>query len=164
MEYQVLFDASKEGYVWWGPALGLVLLAFELLLWKQCRQMPFKRELVFVFLVVGILFTACLTISAFTGSYGDYTEVRNRISTNQYEVTEGPIINFQPGGVDGRKVESFTVNNVTFRYNAADVGNPGFRSESGLHGPLTNGVYARVSYFFDPERDQNIILKLEVRK
>lgn len=164
MEYQLLFDASRQGYAWWMPALGLGLLAFELLLWKQRRQIPFRRELVFVFLVFSILFTASLTIAAFTGSYGYYTKVQNRISAGQYQITEGPITNFQPGGVDGSKVESFAVNNVTFRYNAADAGIPGFKSESGLGGPLNNGLYVRVAYFYDPERDQNIILKLEVRK
>ena len=70
------------------------------------------------------------------------------------------LFNVHPMPYGGHDYESFTINNIKFRY--SDFNNwGGFNKTSSHGGPINkNGQYIRISYFKDD--NENIICKLEI--
>jgi len=116
-----------------------------------------------VFSVLFLVVAAGWSVASLSG-YQPYTDAERVLRENRALVVEGPVENFEPEQFGGSKDEQFTVQQVVFRYSSSDLSNPGYKQASGLTGPLRPGLPVRVHYFHDPARDQNIILKLEIKK
>jgi hypothetical protein len=86
--------------------------------------------------------------------------------SGDFDVVEGHVTQFHPGGWWNKERESFVVNGsaatghagVTFSYSDSNLGNGGFRYSFGPDGLLHLGGHVRVTY------REGRILKLEILK
>ncbi|ELV8627344.1 hypothetical protein QNF03_004076 [Vibrio cidicii] len=166
--YEVVFDIKYEGF--WSLAFilpgVLFILIFvigirkkdKLLGWnikvlgKPATKRSLNVSLVF-FLVFSVFWTGL-------AGYGVGTKLYSMLSSyeqGKYSVVEGPVENFDPMPYAGHKTESFTVQGVKFSYSDFII-EPGFNNTASHGGPISEGLYVRVSYI------NNVILKLEVKQ
>jgi hypothetical protein len=168
MEYQVVYDASQEGYSWWWLLIPILLIIVGIISWRRREALKSRINLPIVAdalgssaLGCGLLLIVCLTIIGFLVSYTSYSNAQQILQTGEIQVVEGQVENFIPQPAFDNGVESFTVNGVGFKYSAATISH-GFNQSSTHGGPINrNGIQVRISYYDDQSGD-NVILKLEV--
>jgi hypothetical protein len=169
VQYQVVYDASHEGYAWWWLAIPLfmILIALGGLRSRKTANLP-NAEMadgcVVLFGFFFIMFALCAGIIGFLFSYNSYYAAQQTMQQGRAAVVEGTVEDFISQPPFDRKVESFTVHGVHFEYAAASAG-VGFHNTSTHGGPINrNGIQVRIHYFVDPASHQNVILKLEVAR
>lgn len=164
MKYEVVFDVAQAGYRnWWFPACGLLFLGFCILIKffaKQMAEKPFQfgeivptpnptkppsksRLLPPICLTV---FCLLWVVLAFTGTLTDYLNLREAIDSGRYEIVEGKVTDFTPGGEwRGHTTESFLVKGKRFEYSWYSV-TAGFNQTEPHGGPVREGLWVRIAH------------------
>jgi len=164
MTYKTIYDAFLPNtsaippniFILGGMAVGLAML----IMWLY-YQKPELRKLTLT--LAGSMGLAILVLLlAETVLPVPNSEPSARFNNVKIVVTEGPVTDFKSATVGGRKVEEFRVNGILFQYNPADLSNPGYKRVSGDTGPIKEGIAVRIHYYHDDNRNQNIILRLEI--
>jgi hypothetical protein len=165
--YDVVFDVTREWPDLRLPAVGLLLLAAAVVLWRYRRKplmgwpgaglaAPGARAL-----LLGVLmaFSALWTLGVGGYVLGTYAVAVWDLHTGNVRVVEGPVQSFQPESISGHGMETFRVQGVRFEY-SADQYTPGFHRSHRDGGPMRGDVQARIHYSIrgtDPA-----ILRLEI--
>lgn len=155
MRYVVLFDASRQQYQWWFPAIGFALLvagAIALLILKKVHTHRFVRRSA----TLVIFFAACWTSYVWFSTYREYTNCVAAINQHRYLTVEGQVEDFHPMPKSGHSDECFRVRQETFCYSDYAI-TPGFNQTSTHGGPIRPGLPLRIAYL------DGYIIRLEVR-
>jgi hypothetical protein len=110
----------------------------------------------------GILFTSfAVLISAFIIPYQitEYRQTRRIFTNKSYQIVEGKVKNYYPMAAGGHDTERFTVDSVQFEYSDYDLTDYGYNNAASKGGVIKEGLYVRIWYFNNGNR--NVILKLE---
>ncbi|MFZ6654515.1 hypothetical protein [Undibacterium sp. TJN19] len=158
LNYQMVFDASANGYdAWYFPAIGLLLTLIGAILLRYADALPFTgpasvstKAFRWFFFTVSVVFT----LGSIT-TYTDYLSAKNAIAENRAKVVEGVVTEFSPMPASGHGSEHFCVRDVCFSFSDNTV-NAGFNRTSAHGGPIWQGKIVRVHYV------GNIIVKLEI--
>jgi hypothetical protein len=113
------------------------------------------------FLLVG-----ALMFSLYLGYYEIYNFIitKRLFKNEKYQRVEGYVKNFVPMPFGGHQAESFEVEGIKFQYSDYDDSDYGFTRTKSHGGPIDSGKYVRISYIRDARMENNIIIKLEIRK
>ena len=148
IRYRLIYDVASGGYTdWWFSGFGLVLLAvFGIQLRRSMRERePIGKRWLFY---AGVLFMALWVVFAFSSTYAAYTGLRDRLVSGQYTLVEGVVQDFRAGDAIAHEPETWSVQSggrtYHYRYNPA-VLEPGYRSFSGKHGPISSGKHVRIA-------------------
>jgi hypothetical protein len=156
VDYQVAFDAAREGYHgWWFGLFGLIFAGIGLTMVGETRA---ARGAMKVFAWVFVGFSILWTGVATCLPYREHQKAVERLAKGQTEVVEGPVENFRPQPRGGHARERFTVKGVAFSF-SDNVLTPGFHRTVARGGPLREGLPVRINY--DPRHQ---ILRLEIPK
>ena len=161
MKYSILFDITQShDKPWLFPFLILSFIAvgsivvFYFRFGRQTDIGKIVRTLV-VSCSLAVLCSCICSVSIFP----QYDSAPLVLESNNARVVEGVVTDFKRVSKDN---EEYTVKGVYFRYGPSDLSNPGYKQSSDASGPIKNDVPVRIHYYYDPSRDQNIILKLEI--
>ena len=165
MDYQVVYDLTREGYQrWWLPGIGIGL-SFLLVL-CIVFQKPLRRisGMAFIPLIVWGVLTINLASTGvvFIRSYGAYRTVANYVQAGRIHVVEGQVTQFKPAvpGKGQSADESFVVGSKRFVY--SDSYALGFYQTNLYGGPIKDGLKVRVVYVsFD---GHDVITRLEIAR
>ena len=73
MKYQVVFDASQQGYNWMVPSIGLLVVLGGVIIWVNRRYIPVPwKEIGSGMALVCIVFASCLTAFGFLATFQAY--------------------------------------------------------------------------------------------
>jgi len=162
MQFNIMYDAAKQGYPAWhlnGIGLALVCVGLLLLLAPDFMQrllphgLQGKARRIFswfflCFALVAALFT-------FRGTTQSYDAAAVALRDHRYSVVEGSVTNFVPMPYGGHAQESFVVGGRKFSY--SDYILTGCFNNTASHGgPIRPSVFVRISY------TGNCIVRLEV--
>lgn len=100
--------------------------------------------------LVGMGWFAAVTI--FQGTW----EIVQAAERGDYEVVEGSVTDYEVTGPDGKRVESFRVDGVPFRYSESSV-TAGFDQTAPRGGPIRPGLHVRLAH------RGGVILRVETR-
>ncbi len=161
MTFKTVFDVGQQGYTtWWFPALGLIGVAFGIVLvirpaiMQRLSHYSGPRTIAGDFFgLFFLIFALVWTAACFFFTFQQYKTAAWHLKTAQYTVVEGPVTDFVPNPY--KDAESFVVNGHRFSYAQAIV-TTGFRQTAADGGPIREGLYVRISY------SGNLILRLEV--
>ncbi len=157
--------STLESLVGW--YLIYLLPAFGMIVWSLwgLNGLSFERIPQFLFGLLFALFANLIFISGGNQMRVHKNNIQAKIDNGEYKVVEGVVEDFQAGHVLDKELgsstfESFSINNVVFRYSYYDEdGYSDFAEKGGaIH---RDGQYLRISYFEEEER--NVIFKLEER-
>ena len=171
MEYQTVYDVTKQEYSWWWLLIPAFILAVAIAVWKargEVRPQPklpsYARAIGSFALGLSLLLTICITALGLTVSLPGYVNAKQILQTGKAQLVEGRVENFVPQPAFDNGVESFTVSSVKFEYSIATVSH-GFNQSSTHGGPIDrNGIQVRIHYYHDQSENRNVILQLEVTK
>ena len=161
MQFNVVYDAAKQGYpAWHLNGIGLVLVCAGLLLVLapnlMQRLLPYglqgsaRRIFSWVFLCAALLGA----FATFRGTTRPYDAAATALRNHRYSVVEGRVTEFVPMPLTGHARESFVVGGRKFSY--SDYILTGCFNNAASHGgPVRSGLLVRVSY------TGNCILRLE---
>ncbi|XXT18568.1 hypothetical protein WME94_50905 [Sorangium sp. So ce429] len=165
MDYQVVFDVSRNLPDLQLPISGLVLVAISFLYWKSRNDHALWRvfgrsppSTLFAGVILGfsLLWTAVACIDAVS----DYFQLKGALRSNRAEVVEGPVERFHPMPDTGHDKERFSVQGVPFAY--SDASNTGaFNRSRASGGPIEEGLQVRIHYLHLD--NENLILRVETR-
>ena len=164
MIYKIIYDITQDqnsSGIWPSIILFPFLIIITFLLSLAFMKNVPVRKVIIVF-VLGCFLSAACSCGVILSGFTQNNAARTILANGNALIIDDTVANFEPATPGGRKVESFTVKNVVFQYNSADLSNPGYKHESGLDGPIKNGIAVRIHYYYDSSRKQNIILKLEI--
>lgn len=162
MQFDIAYDAAKQGYpAWQMNGIGLVLVCIGLLLVLapdlMQRLLPYglqgrARRIFSWFFLCAALSGAFFT---FRGTTQPYEAAATASRDHRYSMVEGPVTNFVPMPYSGHANESFVVGGKKFTY--SDYILTGcFNNATSHGGPIKAGLTVRVSYV------GNCIVRLEV--
>ncbi len=155
--YKVVFDISRQGYAWWFPACGLlIVLAGLLLMIANARRARPKRALS----LAGFSVAACgvfWTVIVFGATYSEFRYAHGVYQRGEFYEVEGPVHDFRPMPASGHGRECFEVEDRTFCY-AGSALEVGFNQTQARGGPVREGLPVRIEYV------GGTILRLEVRE
>jgi hypothetical protein len=166
MEFEIVFDLTREGFKLWAPQsialvflLGGALMAlaprlYALLLRVQLMRSPSRTTVQISGLAVSIIAAPVFTY-LFFDSYRSYDELMNALNTGRYESVEGLVERAQ--AVARTRGERFEVKGIRFEYAPMDNAH-GFKKPAADGGPIREGQYVRIAHI------GREILRLEVRK
>jgi len=152
MGYQVVYDVTQESWPWPGPAIGLALVAFAIVIWR--KGAPAQKGWAAMCLAVSILWTAV----AIPGTLGPYLQAQRALRDGRASVVEGRVQNFHPMPYSGHDTERFTVGDVHFAYTDYAIGT-GLMHTSSHGGPIREGLRVRIHFIGSREP---MIVKLEI--
>ncbi|XYH96907.1 hypothetical protein ACMHYB_55575 [Sorangium sp. So ce1128] len=165
MDYQVVFDVSRNPPDLYLPITGLVSVATSFLYWKSRNDHALWRvfgrsppSTLFAGVILGfnLLWTAgvCVIMTS------RYFQLKGALRSNRAEVVEGPVEHFHPMPDAGRDKERFSVQGVPFAY--SDGAHTGaFNRSRAKGGPIEEGLQVRIHYLHLD--NENLILRLETR-
>jgi hypothetical protein len=154
MEFDTLFDITKQPCPWEYSAIGLLVVAGGVICIFLSRGLSFSKRLG-PWLMVG--FGTAWTIFVFSSTVGEWFKGRRALQEGKASIVEGPVEEFKPMPYEGHADEQMTVGGVRFSYSDYTM-TSAFRNTSSHGGPLRRGRYVRIHYL------DNSILKLEIRK
>lgn len=158
MDYRTVFDIADEGYKSWSAhglifvAIGCLIVAFRERLSDQWSERP-RQGSAFAFLFLG--FAILWTLVDFWGTYSEYADLRDALSSGKASIVEGRVSQFKPMPVTGHAMERFCVETTCFEYSDF-VATNGFNNTKSHGGPVREGLPVRVTYV------GSAIVKLEV--
>ena len=91
----------------------------------------------------------------------NYNTSMKMYELKEYKVIKGSVKNFDPMPRSGHKYESFTVNNIKFKYTNFASSYYGFHNAKSYGGPIEKNIKVQISYF--ESNNQNIILILRIK-
>jgi hypothetical protein len=162
MQFNVMYDAAKQGYPAWhlnGMGLALVCVGLLLVLAPDLMQRLLPRGLQGAARRIFSWFFLCAAIAGafvtFRGTTQPYDAAAAALRDHRYSVVEGAVTGFVPMPYTGHAHESFVVGSRKFSY--SDYILTGCFNTAASHGgPIRSGVFVRVSYM------GNCIVRLEV--
>lgn len=161
-EYTTVYNyISDTTFPFW--TFGLIFIFISLLLaraYYKIHQTVFNIKTIFAL----IMFTFAFFWSTVVYISENHSKrfVKNIIATKKLKNVEGAVTHFDPMPFGGHKEESFSVNNVHFKYSDFLV-IQGFHNTKSHGGPINgNGDSVRISYY--TKNNDNYIVKLEIKK
>ena len=160
MKYVTVFDAAAQPMRNWGfPAIGLIFVGIGLVLVFRPAWVPFGhrwlRRGLFPWLYL-LFATGWTIVSGLTVGLDSYRAVQ-ALKTGDYNVVEGPVVNFTPMPMEGHADEQFDVGGVHFAYSDYGV-TAGFNNSASHGGPIRSGLLVRIAY------KDGEILRLQVQR
>jgi hypothetical protein len=164
MDYELVFDAGRNGYANWPFAAGGLLFVFiGAFLVKNRRNLRtmfpggMGPKAASVFAYVLLAFSILWTTVAFTAIAHDHSVVSGALRNGTVHVVVGRVEDFTPMPYSGHAEEHFSVCGVPFSYSDYVV-TAGFHHTSSHGGPIRPGLWVRISYV------GNTIARLEIAK
>jgi hypothetical protein len=137
--YQAIFELGWRSFPWARVIQPLVFLVGGLLLIKLFkRKTTYLIVLVFVTSMASLIFLISLVVFI-----PDFVKLRAAYVSGKSVVVEGVVQNFRPAPTIGPAIESFSVNGVSFSYNALDD-TPCFHNAPLHGGPVREGLNVRI--------------------
>lgn len=141
----VVYDILRDG-IGWTPILMILAWLFGAgaVISAMVRQVREKKSIAFmVFWLVGWLTLGGL---GFGNVVTQHLKCKSWARSG-FETVEGPVTAFKPLGRWEKGSERFTVGGVTFMYSGANLGQGGYRKESGGgRGPIRDGLVVNVRH------------------
>jgi hypothetical protein len=162
-DFVTVFNAAEAGYRnWWFPAFGLIFIVLGIFLPKLIKAglISQKRAVQPWFRSLLLVFSTFWTAMAFAITYQDYLASREILLSGHTEYVEGSVQNFIEMPF---KSESFTVNEVPFRY-SDNIVTAGFNHTSSYGGPVRSAQYVRIWFRRQKAVSGNEILKLQIKR
>jgi hypothetical protein len=155
MEFETVFDITKEPCPWQFPAIGIAFAVGGMFLgFVMRKEKPLRRRLGPWFIAV---FGGIWTILVYQSTVGRYFEGCHALRQGKASLIEGSVEDFIPMPYQGHAEEHMTVGGVRFSYSDYTMTSC-FKKTSSHGGPIRAGLYVRIHYL------ENCILKLEVHK
>jgi hypothetical protein len=140
--YQTIFELGFRSFPWQRVLQPLIFLALGLLLIQFFKRKPFHLIVgVFVASMASFFFLISLVIFV-----PEFVRLRSAYTSGKSDIVDGVIQNFQPAPTIGPALESFSVNGVSFSYNALDD-TPCFHNAPLHKGPIREELNVRIHYY-----------------
>jgi hypothetical protein len=160
MNYTTVYEVTDESLLMiWLPALSVVV-ALGILLFNLFLSNSPKRKHGIAIGFFATCFALFFSYMVIPDQLAEYNKTTERYEKGDFEIVEGEVEAFIPM-LMRENDESFTVNNVSFKYSEADESFCGFNDTKANGGPISgNGQKVRLGYINNGK--MNIILKIEV--
>jgi hypothetical protein len=147
MPYKTVFEITKEPFQWWFPAYGLIFIVIGTVLifvgkkWPSFPMTKRAKWLGYFF----VPFASLWTVVAFLSTYTIYRAAIDSYLSNNTEIIEGVVENFQPMPYTGHRDECFTVRDTRFCYSDYR-GTPAFNQTASHGGPIRESLPVRITH------------------
>ena len=142
--YQTIFELGFQSFPWPRVVQPLVFLAVGLLLIQLFRSKKFYVILgAFVASMASLFLLLSLVIFV-----PNFVKQRSAYVSGKSVVVEGIVQDFRPAPALGPARESFSVDGISFSYNALDD-SPCFHNAPFRGGPVREGLDVRIHYYED---------------
>jgi len=155
MSYTTVFEITQEPFKWWFAAYGLVFIVLgtaSIFAGTKWPSLTRAKWLGYTFIIFASLYTVAVfyeTYTAYRAAIGDY------LSEN-YEIIEGVVGNFEPMPYAGHRDECFSVGATRFCYSDYRI-TPEFNQTASHGGPIREGLPVRITHH------NGRILRLQIR-
>jgi hypothetical protein len=140
--YYTIFELGLRSFPWARIIPPLVFLVGGLLLFRLFRGRTF-------YVAVGLFAASIASIILLTSLVvfvPKFVTLRSAYASGKGIVVEGIVQNFHPAPTIGPASESFSVQGISFSYNALDA-TPCFHNAPFHHGPIRDGLQVRIHYY-----------------
>lgn len=142
--YKTIFELGPRSFPWQRVIQPLIFLTMGLLLIKFFKN---KRP----YLVVGVFVASMASLFLLISMVifiPNFVLLRTAYTSGKTVVVEGVVQNFRPAPSLGPAIESFSVDGVSFAYNALD-NTSCFHNAPFRGGPIREGMDVRIHYYGD---------------
>ncbi len=164
MNYKTVFLVTDNGLhiIHFAPIIPIVIgLGISLYHYKYDKDITHERTLKIIKGVLTTIISSIIFLLTFPDDFSSLKELKRIYNAGEYKVVEGVIEDFHPMPRSGHEMESFTVNNINFKYSDFVI-NHCFNNTASHGGPIKqNGQQVRLSYI--TIGFENRILKVELK-
>lgn len=139
--YHTIFELGFRSFPWVKLAHPLIFLALGLVFIRLSKRKTY-------YLAVGLFVVSIASIVLFMSLVvfiPKFVTLRSAYVSGKGAVVEGIVQNFRPAPMIGPASESFSVNGISFSYNALD-NTPCFHDAPLHKGPIREGLRVRIRY------------------
>jgi hypothetical protein len=140
-DYKTVFEIGLGSFPWASAARPLIFVVIGALLVRFV-----KRKRIYVVMgILGVAFGTLIFVTLLVIFVPNFVKLRSAYVSGRSSIVEGVVENFHPAPALGPATESFSVNGMSFSYNALD-NTPCFHNAPIHAGPIRSGLHVRIYY------------------